>query len=408
MSACGGGDGGGSIGPTGPAPGHPYADRIEPLDPRTSTRAAGVLQAKSASAPIVSQLPATSTPTLITLPALEAQALRTRMKSASADFNAQRGTGALQVGFARAVTQTARDIGPLLRSQTLGDGSRVAALTLNSTGALGIRIPAIVHSLPAGSTLRWLGRDQSGHAEQYSSDEIQSIQAEYRAMGLTDEQALTLHGPIFDGPAATLEVHIPAGSQVADVRIAMSNLQHLWIAPDDAITGQARRETEIGLAEPCHINAMCHACEFQRRAVAKYFISYSNGNMSVCTGTLLNNTRDDQTPYFATAWHCVNDNATVASVRSFWFFHAQSCDANTVNRDWKEIGGWYNLDKRGAQVLWTNVAQDFTLLELKNIPPRVTFSGSYIGTNARGIELSTIHGGLAKVQPGQGGEFRQL
>lgn len=408
MSACGGGDGGGSIGPTGPAPGHPYADRIEPLDPRTSTRAAGVLQAKSASAPIVSQLPATSTPTLITLPALEAQALRTRMKSASADFNAQRGTGALQVGFARAVTQTARDIGPLLRSQTLGDGSRVAALTLSSTGALGIRIPAIVHSLPAGSTLRWLGRDQSGHAEQYSSDEIQSIQAEYRAMGLTDEQALTLHGPIFDGPAATLEVHIPAGSQVADVRIAMSNLQHLWIAPDDAITGQARRETEIGLAEPCHINAMCHACEFQRRAVAKYFISYSNGNMSVCTGTLLNNTRDDQTPYFATACTASMTTPRPRPCAAFGFStHSLAMPTLSIGTGKKSVVGttWTKGAHRCCGPTWL---KDFTLLKLKNIPPGVTFSGSYIGTNARGIELSTIHGGLAKVQPGQGGEFRQL
>lgn len=404
LAACGGGGGaeagaGGTTG-TGPAR-HKHADRIEPLDTKVRSSSA-VFTRKSAT--VQSQLPAGAAPAHITLPAPTQQQVASQMKSAS--LSDGRRYGALPVGFGRQVVETADNIAPLLTWSQLADGSQVAAITFTSSGALGIRIPAVVHALPEGAVLRFSAPGQAEAAQQYSSAEIAHMQSQ--------QTTPAIHGPYFDGPSATLEIHIPAAAEAHSVHVAVPRLQHLTHSVTDVIT---KDTGNIGHSGACNLDSMCHAPEAQRRAVAKFLFEdwmyHRNDNntphdrsddfdeaaykTAMCTGTLMNNTADDKKPYFSTAWHCISSQAAADTVRTYWFFHSAACGQRTVNPSYQTVDG-------GAKLLFTQESLDFTLLELKKpAPSGVVFSGSYIGANPMGASIDGVHnpkGDLQKYSAG--------
>lgn len=158
----------------------------------------------------------------------------------------------------------------------------------------------------------------------------------------------------------------------------------------------------------CHTNAMCIAtpeAQAQRRAVARMIYDGDQaGYIGMCTGTLLNNTKDDKTPYFATAWHCISTPEKAASLETFWFFHASDCaNPTTINTTGERPRtSW----EGGADVLYTESRTDFTLLKLRNpenMPAGVLFSGSFIGVNTLNTAVTGIHhprGALQKYSAG--------
>ena len=52
----------------------------------------------------------------------------------------------------------------------------------------------------------------------------------------------------------------------------------------------------------------------------------SEGGSGACSGTLLNNRRQDLTPYFLTAAHCVQTEEEARSVTAFWLYQTQTCN----------------------------------------------------------------------------------
>ena len=78
----------------------------------------------------------------------------------------------------------------------------------------------------------------------------------------------------------------------------------------------------------------------------------------VCTGTLLNNLAQDETPYFLTANHCVNSQAIAQTVEVYWFYQTTSCNSGVL-RNWVH-------SPPGANLLATQGSNDFSLLRLQN------------------------------------------
>ncbi|MCF0207427.1 MAG: T9SS type A sorting domain-containing protein, partial [Bacteroidales bacterium] len=77
-------------------------------------------------------------------------------------------------------------------------------------------------------------------------------------------------------------------------------------------TRNTRGATGFGASEDCEINVNCSqgaSYRVQQRGVARILVreGYSTG---YCTGTLINNTSNDGTPYFLTANHCGPDATT--------------------------------------------------------------------------------------------------
>jgi hypothetical protein len=81
-------------------------------------------------------------------------------------------------------------------------------------------------------------------------------------------------------------------------------------------------DKELGASGPCHVNINCSPegdnWQNQKRGVAKILLKVGS-NLYVCTGALVNNTKQDGTPYFLTAEHC-GGSASEAD-RSVWQFY---------------------------------------------------------------------------------------
>jgi len=81
-------------------------------------------------------------------------------------------------------------------------------------------------------------------------------------------------------------------------------------------------------------------------------------NSAFCTGTLINNVREDETPLFLTANHCYSDPSSWV----FWFnWQSEEC----------ETGSRPSTNQRlsGATLKARSLNADFCLVQLNNIPP---------------------------------------
>lgn len=86
----------------------------------------------------------------------------------------------------------------------------------------------------------------------------------------------------------------------------------------------------------------------------------SNRQTYYCTGSLINNVRNDGTPYFLTANHCIKSNTSAGTMVAYFNYEAEVCGQKATN---------LSQTLSGAQLRATSVNTDFTLLEFDENPP---------------------------------------
>lgn len=130
----------------------------------------------------------------------------------------------------------------------------------------------------------------------------------------------------------------------------------------------------------CEVDASCFAGP-EKNAVGR--ILFNDNGVHLCTGTLLNNSAQDETPYFLTANHCVNSQAVAETVEVYWFYQTTSCNSGVL-RSWVH-------SPPGADLLATQGSNDFSLLRLQNHAPGGAFFSGWtsvvqsLGTNVFGL-----------------------
>jgi hypothetical protein len=153
----------------------------------------------------------------------------------------------------------------------------------------------------------------------------------------------------YNGPAEGAVLHI---SQVSHGYRAILNKWEAERGP-------------FGNSGACNINVNCPEgadWEAQKRSVALIV----QGSFAQCSGAMVNNTLQDETPYFLTANHCLGNPANWI----YYFNHeSASCSGST---------GPTSQSISGGTLLANNSGSDFALIELSaNIPSafNVYFSG---------------------------------
>jgi hypothetical protein len=132
----------------------------------------------------------------------------------------------------------------------------------------------------------------------------------------------------------------------------------------------------------CELDASCYG-EIQKNAVAR--ITYNDNGPFVCTGTLLNDSAQDEIPYFLTANHCVATQTVAQTVEVYWFYQTTSCNSGVLRSDWVHQFG-------GANLLATQSSNDFSLLRLvNNAPAGAWFSGWTSGIQSTGTAVFGLH-----------------
>jgi len=114
---------------------------------------------------------------------------------------------------------------------------------------------------------------------------------------------------------------------------------------------------DFGDSGNCNINVNCPDGDAWANEVRAVAMILTGGGSRICTGTLVNNVRQDRTPLFLTANHCLGGEAT-------WIimFNYQSPNCN-------DIDGPTADTVQGTTRLANNSASDFALLRLQETPP---------------------------------------
>lgn len=181
------------------------------------------------------------------------------------------------------------------------------------------------------------------------------------------------------GSELVIEYNAPAG--VTDIpEIEIYEVHYIFRDIDPLLKG---------LSGPCEVNVNCPEgdnWQNEKRAVAKILLKQGS-NSYLCTGSLVNNTRQDSTPYFLTARHCGSEaSANDYSQWVFYFnFEAQTCENPMTTPSSNSISGCELLAEAPNS---TYSGSDFKLLRINQGIPEV-YNPYFAGWDRSGTPSSS-------------------
>ena len=143
-------------------------------------------------------------------------------------------------------------------------------------------------------------------------------------------------------------------------------------------------------AADCHLDATCYP-EWSNSASGVALIAFETSEGSyTCSGTLLNNRRQDLTPYFLTAAHCVQTEEAARSVTAFWSYQTQTCNGDLPDlRSVPQTEGAGLISTLGGA---DRPDGDMTLLRLEgDLPDAIVFQGWDADPQPVGAQVTGIH-----------------
>jgi hypothetical protein len=250
----------------------------------------------------------------------------------------------------------------------LADGSELWRFLIHSPGALNLNLHLGRFELPPGAAL-WLHDPVGGQTHGPYSNQDRNGAGE-------------LWTPVVVGDSIVMEILVPPQSRDrVDVEVTAVNHGYRPFGGGFEISAP-----KLG---DCNIDVICPQGDDWRRqirSVARISI-FGTGS---CSGVLLNNTAEDDTPYLLTAQHCVGTTSEARSLVTYWNFESPSCGLLS--------GGSLDDNQSGAELVasWgLRQGSDFSLVVLDALPDP-DFGVYYAGWDATG---AVPQGAVAIHQP---------
>ncbi|RLD74963.1 MAG: hypothetical protein DRJ10_16150, partial [Bacteroidetes bacterium] len=162
------------------------------------------------------------------------------------------------------------------------------------------------------------------------------------------------------GDELALELNIPKGMDYGKFEI--SGIVHDFKNVFGLKTG-------YGSSGSCNVNINCPDGDDWQKEKRSIVLCVFSG--SLCTGVLINNTKNDATPYLLTAEHCVSSISGANNAVFRFNYESENCIA-TSNPSYQSISS--------ADLVATGGNLDFSLLEL-SIDPPIDYNVYYAGWN---------------------------
>ncbi|RYY24527.1 MAG: T9SS type A sorting domain-containing protein [Chitinophagaceae bacterium] len=194
------------------------------------------------------------------------------------------------------------------------------------------------------------------------------------------------------GELVNFELDIDKGVNVSDIKLHVNqaaymyrSIEHLQRFAGNEDNGTAAKPTAdpfAGYSSVCEINAICpQGAVFpeQRKATLRIIMPLGQNFVGFCTGTLINNTKGDCTPYVLTATHCEGTNSKVNTTFSQWIFYynfeSPDCPgAQTAPNNRTTVGATF-VSRADYNDNSPSILGDFLLLKLADNVP--TAAGVY-------------------------------
>jgi lysyl endopeptidase len=328
------------------------------------------------------RLPADATATVIRLEAPDPAAVDNLKRA-----NGKSKTKRLQIGLNRALPAMASTQSRALEWMPV-EGGWGARWSVTSAQAKALRIGLAAAKTAPGLEIRFAGVGRPD-----------TIYGPFTEADLAMSAGATYWSPVLEGETATVELFVRGNDMPGDISIALSQVSHLLASPADP-KAETLLKTGIGSAGFCEIDFICRAASDAAlantgKAVARMtFVDSSLGGTFLCTGTLLNSAGGQFTPYFYTADHCIDDQATATTLTTDWFFDSTACGADSPNPNTVQLAG-------GATLLFVDSTFDISFMRLnRSPPPGAVFAAWDAAQIPAGTPFTAIHhpaGDLKKV-----------
>ena len=259
--------------------------------------------------------------------------------------------------------------------ETLNDGGRLWRLRVSSPGALFLSFTFADFFLTQGAELRFISVERDFFDGPYTSR--------------NNNPERVFGSPIIPGDSAVIELYLPPGAasdlslELESVSHGYRNFRNVAQAPyrDGRVPG-IRPRAEVFQNTDCEVDINCpEGNEWQddKRAVAEIF----DGTF-VCTGSLVNNVREDCRNYFLTANHCVKSSGKASRLVFFWNYENSGCNTGDANFDQTSVGSFFRDGYNQS---------DFTLLELFDPPDPAffVFHAGWSNSSSPPSSAVTIH-----------------
>ena len=206
-------------------------------------------------------------------------------------------------------------------------------LRIESEGAYSLSLNFKKYVLPKGAKLYIYNDSKSSYAGAFTDVNNKP----YKSLAIAD----------FPGDNVIVEYYEPAN---VDGELVIGSIGHAY---KDIIEENDLTKSEMA---DVHIEINCIEGKdwvLEKHAVAK--ISFGN---HICSGALINNTRNDGTPYFLTANHCIHTEEDANSVIAYFNKEKLTCTGLNLTGDILS----------GATLVATDTLADFSLLLLSEEP----------------------------------------
>jgi lysyl endopeptidase len=224
--------------------------------------------------------------------------------------------------------------------QTTDDGDKVWKIKFSSPGALSMNVIFNDFFIPNGASVHLYNK------------ETDMVVGAYTAQNNNVNNMLG--SDLIKGEAVVIEYFEPI-EVAGQGRLLIGMVVHGYVDINNWYP------VKIGESGTCNKDVVCwDACDWldEIRSVAR--IAAGGG---LCTGTLINNTSEDGTPYFLTANHC--GPSSMGSAVFKFNYNSTNCSSSSANASGATNGNSIN----GSTFKASNAASDFGLIELNSIPP---------------------------------------
>lgn len=227
-------------------------------------------------------------------------------------------------------------------------GGTIYRSKINAPGARSLNLIFSEYNLPTGGCMHIYNGDKSQILGGFTEKNEQE----------NSQFATSL---IFDDNSI-IELFIPHGTEIPRLKLGVVIYGYRSLEK-----GQAG----FGESGDCNINVSCpEGQNWQREKQSVVLIAVSQ-NTRLCSGALINNVREDRTPFILTANHCN------LSPNNIYFFNFES------SRCFPPLDSSLDHSMTGATILARNAYSDFALVELNNQPP-ASFNPYYAGWDNTG------------------------
>jgi Secretion system C-terminal sorting domain len=236
----------------------------------------------------------------------------------------------------------------------LPNGTKIWRVKIKSPGAMSINLIFDKFNLPKGATFFVYSADKKMVYGAYTD--------------INNQPTNVFSTTPCKGDEIVLEYNAPLG--LRDPEISVSKVVHAY---KDIF--HLMKIKDYGTSGACERNIICPEGDPFRGDIARSVAVIIVGGVRNCTGSLLNNTRNDGTPFFMTANHCWD--ASVATWVFMFKYDAPSC--SNPGGD-----GPLTYTISGCTFLARNATSDFCLVKLSSKPP-ASYNVYYTGWNRSNV-----------------------